>query len=90
MKCIICGKERETSLEHIVGESLGNKKFTTNKLCKECNNLLGTKIDSYFTDHILVKMIREVEGIKSKKGRHVHALTGNILSEDGDIDYIYT
>lgn len=85
MRCIICGKECEPSLEHIVCESLGNKEFVTSKLCKDCNNLLGAKVDCYFTDHIFLKMIRETEGIKSKSGKPVHALAGNITSDDGDI-----
>lgn len=54
-------------------------------VCRECNNLLGTRVDSYLTNHVIVKMVRESEGIKSKSGKDVHALEGNLTSNDGDL-----
>lgn len=69
--CIICGKTFDDlntvpSLEHIIPEALGNDKITINCVCKSCNNLLGTRVDAYLLDHILVKYIRKEKLEKDK------------------------
>lgn len=61
--CIICGENFsdtvKPSKEHIIPEALGNEKLVTYCVCQKCNNDLGSNVDSYLTDYILVKMIRK-------------------------------
>ena len=83
MRCIICGENSQPSLEHIISEVLGNKKFTIRSICERCNNLLGTKVDSYLSDYLLVKIMREAEDIPTKSGKKVYAFDGTHRSEDG-------
>ncbi len=69
--CIICGKTFDglntiPSLEHIIPEALGNDKITSNCVCQSCNNLLGTRVDAYLSDHIFVKFIRKEKLEKDK------------------------
>lgn len=66
MKCIICREEKEGSDEHIIPDSLGGAIHCYN-VCKECNSLLGTNIDVYLTDSILVAFDRERNNLKGKK-----------------------
>lgn len=69
VQCIICGNERESSIEHIIPEALGNKKMTTKKVCEVCNNKLGTYVDNYLTDYILVKMERDNRGLVGNRDK---------------------
>lgn len=68
--CIICGEGfRDTvkpSREHIIPKALGNKKLVTYCVCEKCNNDLGSHVDSYLTDFILVKLIRKAALEKDK------------------------
>ena len=45
MRCIICDSEKDGSKEHIIPEAMGNSKLITYKVCEECNNKLGSKVD---------------------------------------------
>lgn len=60
--CIICGASFNNivkpSKEHIIPEALGNEKLITYCVCEKCNNELGSNVDSYLTDYVLVKIIR--------------------------------
>lgn len=59
MRCIICGKEKEPSKEHIIPQALGNEKLVSFNVCENCNNLLGTRVDDYFVNHAITKIIRQ-------------------------------
>ena len=74
MNCIICGYEKEESDEHIIPEALGNEKLITKRVCEYCNNRLGSNVDSYLTDHPLVKIIRINNGLKGKKRKAYQVL----------------
>ena len=50
MRCIICNMEKDGSKEHIIPEAMGNSKLITYKVCEECNNRLGSKVDNYLAD----------------------------------------
>lgn len=76
MKCIICGKEKDESKEHIIPEALGNKQLTTNRVCQSCNEHLGSNVDYYLTDHPLVKLIRIKAGLAGKKNKKIKLLDG--------------
>jgi len=68
--CIICGKKFtdgiKRSKEHIIPHALGNDRLITFNVCETCNNKIGTNIDAYLTDYIIVKMIRKVSLEKDK------------------------
>lgn len=74
-RCIFCGKS-ETEFdskncwteEHIIPHSLGNETLKICNVCKKCNSGLGTYIDSYFVNHMIVKIIRQGLGLKSQSG----------------------
>lgn len=70
-KCIICEKEKDMSLfneEHIIPESLGNTKLKTYDVCTECNNLIGSKVDSELTSNFFSEIYRWHKKIRGKKG----------------------
>ena len=71
MKCIICGNEEKESDEHIIPEALGNKKLITKRVCEFCNNRLGSNVDSYLTNHPLVKIIRINSNLRGKKEKNI-------------------
>jgi hypothetical protein len=71
MKCIFCKKERkedEFSSEHVFPESIGGS-LQINTVCRACNSILGSDVDSKLTDHFFVKLIRYELGLTGKKGR---------------------
>lgn len=68
--CIICGNPIvEKSIEHIIPQALGNKKFVIDRVCKKCNSLLGDKIDCGCTNNILAKLFRQQNNIKGNSNR---------------------
>lgn len=76
MLCIICKKEKDESEEHIIPESLGNKKLVTQRVCGNCNHRLGANVDDYLTNHNLVKLIRMNENLLGKKGSEIKFFDG--------------
>ncbi|WP_409200989.1 HNH endonuclease [Methanobrevibacter sp. DSM 116169] len=59
-KCILCGKIKKGSIEHVIPETLGGS-FTIDNLCKECNNFFADKIDfnakNQFSEILFIKKI---------------------------------
>lgn len=76
MRCIICKEDKDESKEHIIPESLGNKTLITNRVCKECNSKLGSNVDDYFANHIIVKWIRKNKNIYGKNEKPIKFLSG--------------
>jgi len=71
-KCIICEAEKESTFfneEHIIPESLGNKKLKIYNVCTKCNSLLGEKVDIGLTDNPGALMYRMINNIPSKSGK---------------------
>lgn len=87
MKCIICREEKDESKEHIIPEALGNKKLITKRVCKECNNKLGTNIDDYLTNHPIVKLIRINENLLGKSGKDIKFFSGVEIDEETGLKY---
>ena len=86
MRCIICGKDKEEknfSKEHIIPGALGNKDLTTFSVCKDCNSKLGDHVDSYFTNHNLIKIIRQQRKLLGKKNKPIKLFEGTMTGEDG-------
>jgi hypothetical protein len=75
-KCIFCGKTEEKfdknncwTEEHIIPQALGNETLKISNVCKECNSGLGTYVDNYFVNHMLIKLIRQQLGLKGQSGK---------------------
>lgn len=73
MNCIFCDKlsHDSRSVEHIVPESLGNKKFILPKgtVCDECNQYFSKKIEQPLLDLPFFKSNRHKLNIQNKKGK---------------------
>lgn len=73
MKCIFCKNDSSNSksVEHIIPESLGNKKNTLSKgiVCDSCNNYFGNKIEKNVLEMAYFKSLRGRIMIENKKGK---------------------
>lgn len=73
MKCIFCKNDSSNSksVEHIIPESLGNKKNTLSKgiVCDSCNNYFGNKIEKNVLEMTYFKSLRGRIMIENKKGK---------------------
>ena len=76
MNCIFCHEtsDNSKSIEHIIPESLGNKKHTLWKgaVCDKCNNYFATKIEKPLLEQSYFVSVRHNNIIKTKKGNCVH------------------
>lgn len=95
MRCVICGLDKDGSKEHIIPEAMGNEGFITYKVCKECNNKLGTNVDNYLTDYIIVKILRKELGLLGKDEKEIKIFPSTAVDTSGvkllireDIPYI--
>lgn len=84
MRCIICGLSKDASKEHIIPEALGNEKFITFKVCRECNNRLGTNVDNYLTDYIIIKLIRKDLNLLGKNENEIKIFPGTVTDSTGE------
>jgi hypothetical protein len=75
MNCIFCKQEsdKSKSIEHILPESLGNKKHFLKKgiVCDSCNNYFATKIEKIILEKPYFKNVRYRNSIRTKRGRLV-------------------
>lgn len=73
MRCIFCKNDSKgsKSREHIIPESLGNKRTVLEPgvVCDVCNNYFAIKIEGPLLESDLFKQLRFAHGIYSKKGR---------------------
>lgn len=84
MRCIICGLQKDASEEHIIPEAMGNKKFVTYKVCKDCNNKLGSNVDNYLTDYIVIKMVRKELGLLGKDENEIKIFPSSASDTSGE------
>jgi hypothetical protein len=68
MRCIFCLNEREPSVEHVFPDAIGGT-LVIDRVCKPCNDWLGTNIDALLTDHVLVLAKRNQLGITNRDGK---------------------
>lgn len=87
MICIVCHENKDESDEHIIPEALGNKKLITKRVCEDCNNKLGAKVDNYLTNHPLVKIMRSNENLHGKSGKVVKFFDGVEVDENTGLKY---
>lgn len=62
MLCIFCLEEKPSSVEHIFPLALGGT-VTTDRVCADCNSLLGLKVDSSFVNLPNIQMRRGQFGL---------------------------
>lgn len=83
MRCIFCklDSSNSKSVEHIIPESLGNKKNILPKgiVCDSCNNYFARKIEKPVLEMPYFKSLRGRKLIENKKGKipSIFGLTGN-------------
>jgi hypothetical protein len=65
MKCIFCLNEREPSVEHVFPDAIGGT-WTTDRVCKPCNDWLGSNVDVELTDYSGTLMKRSLLAIKKR------------------------
>lgn len=79
MQCIFCKQNSSDSrsLEHIIPESLGNRKYTLppRVVCDKCNNYFSRKVEKPFLELEAVLKLRFHQEIPSKRG-NVPSLQG--------------
>lgn len=68
-RCIICNEMKKGTEEHIIPKSLGNETLKIFNVCKDCNSGLGTYVDNYLVNHMLIKLIRNDLGLKGQSGQ---------------------
>ena len=57
MLCIFCIKDREPSCEHVFPLAIGGT-VTTDRVCKPCNDVLGSRVDAALCDFFPIRMRR--------------------------------
>jgi len=71
MKCVFCKENSDSSIsiEHIIPESLGNKKAILPRgiVCDSCNNYFARKIEQELLNIPFYKSLRSRYGVESKK-----------------------
>jgi len=66
--CIICRSVKEQfNREHVIPYAVGGK-LVIDKVCKDCNNLLGTEIDCHLTNLPFIEMKRFELGVEGRTG----------------------
>lgn len=71
MQCVICKHGKTGSKEHIIPKAMGNENLTTNLICTSCNSKLGCVIDDYFTNHIIIKILRDAKNWRGESGKEI-------------------
>ncbi|GKV54256.1 hypothetical protein NCCP2222_02030 [Sporosarcina sp. NCCP-2222] len=81
IKCIFCGLDKKSSVEHVFPDSLGGQLIIKN-VCKECNDFLGEKVDFHLVDHPLMQFIRAKYSLAGKKGHIPNPFSKAYLKDD--------
>lgn len=68
MRCIFCLLEKPPSIEHVIPQSIGGT-ATTERVCKECNSFLGSRIDAPLIDFLPIQHRRAELGLASYSGK---------------------
>ncbi len=88
MKCIICDSENTAkSIEHIVPESFGNKKYLMERsaICDNCNSRFS-KFESKALSNSIFAVERARLAVPTKKGKNVKGKIGK-FNVEGDKEF---
>lgn len=82
--CIICReKKEEFSDEHVIPDAIGGYYHIYN-VCKDCNSIMGNKIDNKLVSHILSKQLRFLKKLEGKSGEIPNPFDGIHHIKDDD------
>lgn len=95
-KCIICRKDPKESNdptdkkkeqnkltdEHIIPDALGGH-IHSHRVCKDCNSLLGEKVDPLLVNHCFMKFERFMHRISGKSKNPPNPFSGTYTGDDG-------
>jgi len=90
MNCILCNNtETLPSIEHIIPESMGNKKYFLPKghICENCNNLFS-KFEKEVLSNTAIGFERTRFATPTKKGKLPFAQVGKVKMEGTDTENI--
>lgn len=76
--CIFCDEKKtqnDFNKEHIIPDALGNESLIIDCVCKDCNSLLGSRIDVHLTDSFYLIGKRAKLNLKGKSGKVPYILT---------------
>lgn len=76
--CVFCNEEKtqnDFNKEHIIPDALGNESLIIDCVCKDCNSLLGSRIDVHLTDSFYLIGERTKLKLKGKSGKVPYILT---------------
>ncbi len=84
MGCIFCKNPSSSSksVEHVIPESLGNKKHVLPKgiVCDSCNNYFARKVEKPFMDLSAVQQLRFQQYLENKRGK-IPSISGLITPD---------
>lgn len=67
MRCIFCLNERPGTGEHVFPRAIGGR-LTTDRVCKPCNSVLGSRVDAALSDNFLVRGQRALLRLAGNSG----------------------
>lgn len=80
--CIICRLEKDNmSDEHVIPDSLGGY-YHVHTVCRDCNSLLGTKVDTHLINNKFGELYRSRYNLKGKTGGIPNPLGGVFTNEE--------
>ena len=82
--CIICLNNFEDefkSIEHVFPESIGGC-ITTDRVCKSCNDHLGSFVDSHLVNHWFIQLYRLLYKLPGKNGKLPNPFGEGVLKDD--------
>jgi len=82
MTCIFCLKANAvSSVEHAIPKALGAE-LTIDRVCSNCNSVLGHDVDSVLVNHVLMQFKRASHGLAGNSGT-VPDMTKTLLGRKG-------
>ncbi len=84
--CIICRKKpvapNQLSDEHIIPDAIGGR-IHSYRVCKDCNSMLGQKVDPLLVGHCIIQFARFIHRIPGKSKTVPNPFSGIYIGDDG-------
>lgn len=76
-KCAICHCiDAQYTDEHVIPEALGGRYVHKRMVCRDCNSVLGQRVDAALVNHVLSKMFRFEHGLGGKARKPPNPFVG--------------
>jgi hypothetical protein len=87
MLCIFCLKEKPPGDEHVFPLAIGGS-LPTDRVCKQCNSVLGTSVDAPLCNNVFIVMRRQQLGLRGNSNTLPDELkaffgTGELVGDSG-------